>query len=229
MNALKVFVIVIGMLFFAATASVASAAMATTLTFTGNSVGSNGVIYFAGAIEFADSDGNTMMGMTIEPTFGSLNLSYQNPFPVVISSYTDLLLSGVNPGYTLDQYSKGAQIFTQGLLGVYGNPQDNVWAGCFNEMMWKALWGDTGLWDSCSQPDSLQNNTVLGSLYPSVSQSLVSGFDPGDSIKFAISPTGAVPPMILYANPVPVPPALWLFGSGLLGLAGIARRKVFRA
>lgn len=26
-------------------------------------------------------------------------------------------------------------------------------------------------------------------------------------------------------NPIPVPPALWLFGSGLLGLVGIARRK----
>jgi len=25
--------------------------------------------------------------------------------------------------------------------------------------------------------------------------------------------------------PVPIPPALWLFGSGLIGLAGIARRK----
>jgi hypothetical protein len=24
---------------------------------------------------------------------------------------------------------------------------------------------------------------------------------------------------------IPVPPALWLFGSGLLGLVGIARRK----
>ena len=27
------------------------------------------------------------------------------------------------------------------------------------------------------------------------------------------------------ASPVPLPPALWLFGSGLLGLIGIARKK----
>jgi choice-of-anchor C domain-containing protein len=26
-------------------------------------------------------------------------------------------------------------------------------------------------------------------------------------------------------NPVPVPPAVWLFGSGVLGMIGIARRK----
>jgi len=26
-------------------------------------------------------------------------------------------------------------------------------------------------------------------------------------------------------NPVPVPAAVWLFGSGLIGLVGVARRK----
>ena len=29
----------------------------------------------------------------------------------------------------------------------------------------------------------------------------------------------------VYVNPVPVPAAVWLFGSGLIGLIGIARRK----
>jgi len=41
------------------------------------------------------------------------------------------------------------------------------------------------------------------------------------------SPTAAVPDLagIGVVNAVPVPPAAWLFGSGLLGLVGIARRK----
>ena len=30
-------------------------------------------------------------------------------------------------------------------------------------------------------------------------------------------------------NPVPVPPAVWLFGSGLLGLVGVARRRSSQA
>jgi len=28
-----------------------------------------------------------------------------------------------------------------------------------------------------------------------------------------------------FPNPVPIPAAVWLFGSGLIGLVGIARRK----
>lgn len=30
---------------------------------------------------------------------------------------------------------------------------------------------------------------------------------------------------LMQVNPVPVPPAIWLFGSGLLGLVGMARRR----
>jgi hypothetical protein len=26
-------------------------------------------------------------------------------------------------------------------------------------------------------------------------------------------------------RPIPIPPALWLFGTGLLGLIGVARKK----
>jgi hypothetical protein len=31
--------------------------------------------------------------------------------------------------------------------------------------------------------------------------------------------------LVLTGAPVPLPPAVWLLGSGLLGLAGVARRK----
>lgn len=41
------------------------------------------------------------------------------------------------------------------------------------------------------------------------------------SIPYTLSVTAA-------PAPVPVPPALWLFGSGLLGLIGVARRKTHR-
>ena len=34
---------------------------------------------------------------------------------------------------------------------------------------------------------------------------------------------------LVRASVVPIPPAVWLFGSGLIGLIGVARRKVCRA
>ena len=36
---------------------------------------------------------------------------------------------------------------------------------------------------------------------------------------------GAISHVSIWTQPVPVPAAVWLFGSGLLGLVGIARRK----
>jgi hypothetical protein len=55
-----------------------------------------------------------------------------------------------------------------------------------------------GLWDACESPDCLSGIGVLR---------------PDDINTFA------------RFSPVPVPAAVWLFGSGLVGLVGIARRK----
>jgi len=42
-----------------------------------------------------------------------------------------------------------------------------------------------------------------------------------DSFGFAYNGGG----LVFVPSSVPIPPALWLFGSGLLGLVGLARRK----
>ena len=48
-------------------------------------------------------------------------------------------------------------------------------------------------------------------------------------IGFAMEVTGFQDTGIIYDNlnfaPIPVPAAVWLFGSGLLGLVGVARRR----
>ena len=44
---------------------------------------------------------------------------------------------------------------------------------------------------------------------------------PGFNAQFNLTAAGLVTP----PNPVPVPAAVWLFGSGLMGLVGVARRK----
>ena len=44
------------------------------------------------------------------------------------------------------------------------------------------------------------------------------------NVHTAVNPGGEIRGQLV-VNPVPVPAAVWLFGSGLLGLIGIARRK----
>jgi hypothetical protein len=68
------------------------------------------------------------------------------------------------------------------------------------------------------------------------------GFDPGPTVPFTsiatyTGPSGGVPLQLVYGEccggeavlqvtpGVPIPPPVWLVGSGLLGLIGIARRK----
>jgi len=50
----------------------------------------------------------------------------------------------------------------------------------------------------------------------------VFGGTPATSATLTFTPTGATLPL----SPVPLPAAVWLFGSGLLGLVGIGRRRL---
>jgi hypothetical protein len=51
----------------------------------------------------------------------------------------------------------------------------------------------------------------------------------GNAATWTLSAAGDLVYNVAGAAPVPLPPALWLLGSGLLGLAGIARRKTLAA
>ena len=46
-----------------------------------------------------------------------------------------------------------------------------------------------------------------------------------EMFNFLTVSSGFVPQGMGYVNAIPVPAAVWLFGSGLLGLVGVARRK----
>ena len=67
--------------------------------------------------------------------------------------------------------------------------------------------------------DSPDDYAIGSTLNPSSGEFFaahVAGFDAGDNLTSA---------QFAGSTPVPVPAAFWLFGSGLLGLAGMARRK----
>lgn len=57
----------------------------------------------------------------------------------------------------------------------------------------------------------------------------VSGFSEADIAAEVVFGLGTAPDSLLTGvQAVPVPPAVWLFGSGLLGMIGVARRRVPR-
>ena len=72
-----------------------------------------------------------------------------------------------------------------------------------------------------SAPGNLVMQALMGITWGSVNSSAVT------EIQFAVKGVQNLDSIIdnISLSPVPVPAAVWLFGSGLLGLIGIARRK----
>ena len=223
MNALKAFVVIIGMLFSVATAVTASAATVVTLSpVIGEEVGKN-TTYWAGILVY-DINGTEMLLMNAGP-WGSLQFGYPQCNDCVLYSRSDII-NGTAPGtYAADeQYGRAAQLFSRGLLGY--NPPDPLWAASFNEMVWDTLWGDNTMWDNANQIADSQTGATYKDIYNSLIPQLVSGYDYSGFMQVIASPSDQAL-FLVYSGAIltPIPPAIWLFGSGILGLIGIARIK----
>jgi len=86
--------------------------------------------------------------------------------------------------------------------------------------------GSTPPPDSTDESDPM-DTTVTWGIY-AMNITLADFFDSGASftgVQLDISGYNAVPSLVGTTAVVPVPAAVWLFGSGLLGLVGVARRK----
>ena len=89
------------------------------------------------------------------------------------------------------------------------------------------------IYDSSSTPVDFVDYDPFGSFSMAAGASIelnlsaynASANDLGSNWSIATAPFGDGDLGTPGAPPVPVPPAVWLFGSGLLGLVGIARRK----
>lgn len=100
-------------------------------------------------------------------------------------------------------------------LGISG---DTLLSGSFTTSSYSVFPGPTEVFDATG-PDT-KSSALLGALgIPSNTQFGFFGF----SIESAQG--SVVSTDIINTSVIPVPAAIWLFGSGLLGLAGIARTK----
>ncbi len=101
-------------------------------------------------------------------------------------------------------FSLGSQSFTQMDdvdYGAGGAPKLTFTDGSFTGFQYLAEFGSYGYFSS------------VGTLIDAGDDNFFNNYVGGSWVQYSLR------------TPVPVPAALWLFGSGLLGLAGIARRK----
>jgi hypothetical protein len=207
-------------------------------TFTGTVLGSDANLT---ALFAADKGTDTLVwaveggqytGAASTINFGTTGVAQ---FITTSSGNSTTKLAGDNTG-NLTHWSA---LSTSGTAGI-GNINTNIAAQTGNTSTTStegSSAASAGVWDS-GTPSGIEgwygngpitNNTLGGSenLYyvtgnggttAKVSFSVV-GTASLSSSGLAITGSGSTPP------PVPLPPAVWLLGSGLLGLAGVARRK----
>ncbi len=180
-------------------------------------------------------DGNAASYVMSGSTPATLNVSFGQSLNVADRNLTILVIGNDAPhsiGLSLlgsgDTSSQGP--FT---LDSFGSPEKNlVGYTDFNSVSQvtsgEATTGEAG----STPPDSTvslgsTDTTVTWGIY-AMNITLADFFDSGASftgVQLDISGYSAVPSLVGTTAVVPVPAAVWLFGSGLIGLVGVARRK----
>lgn len=226
MNALKAFVVVISVLFFAATATAAS--VVTVSVVPGQGVGLADPGYIWAGIVRINIDGKEYWATS---DFISTSIYvptwYNDPTPREMNLYTRAdILSGALVAFSSapSQYNIASQFFIHGMLGI--NPQDNLWGAGFNEMVWKTMWSNTP-WHYADMVYDQQTQVKLTDAYNALLPTLDPNYDFGPTVRVLFDPLNPDRELLVYMA-TPIPPAVWLFGFGLLGLVAVARRKAAR-
>jgi hypothetical protein len=127
------------------------------------------------------------------------------------TTYTSQMVNLTSSGCSLNQF--GYNVCTES--GTFAGPSLNAgtyWLNLSNAVVND---GDPVYWDENSGPSSASQNTV-GSI-PSEAFTLLGGSSSSSSTTSSTSS----------GTSTPEPSSIMLFGSGVLGLAGILRRKLF--
>ncbi|MBI5817019.1 MAG: hypothetical protein HZB09_01185 [Candidatus Yonathbacteria bacterium] len=226
MNKIKLFVFALCAIFFSLSASAASVVTIRVVDY--YAVGLNSAGYWAG-YSILDVSGTRMVGINTDwynafspPPWYTDNSSWEATF----YSHNDVV-TGAPTGFNPSLYPLAATFVVQGLLGYSTN--DNLWGAGHSEMATNTLSNGMlpPLWDYSNQVYDQQTGVKLIDVYNSMLPTLT-----GRDDYFVINAyslelnTQRAGEFIVYTMATPIPPAVWLFASGLLGLVGVARRKV---
>jgi len=226
MNRIKIFIFALCALMFSVSASAATVSIVQ-----GQSVGKNDFGYFAGIIKIL-VDGKEMLAMndfighsTNSPEW------YTNTETWNANFYTyDDVIGGAEVLFSPEHYSEVAPIFLAAMLGY--NPPDDLYAAAGNEWVWDVMLNglvfDYG-WMRYSNME-YSPNTQLITVYQSMLPNINPNYNYSDFMGILINPLDGDSELLVFSGTLttPVPPAVWLFGSGLLGLVMVARGKSAR-
>ena len=166
---------------------------------------------------------NSSLGTYFEGASGDTNIELQRSLIDVGGEFAlgidDLL------HISLDGTGRGTE------YGAINTDTLNLLGGMLSVEVGFALTADTYVFDLIT---SSSDDGILGD-FDSLS---VTGYDPGyslfagivlDDIGIGLGPTEIYRLTLSRIDPVPVPAAVWLFGTGIFGLMGLARRKQARS
>ena len=129
-------------------------------------------------------------------------------------------------GGTSEVYHLAAPLFLYAMLGYYTN--DPLWTAGHNEMVWNTLMGSP--WDYGDRVYDPQTGITMHDVYQYnyIANGLLDpNYDYSGFMQVLQANGTQINEFLVYTGGpiVPVPPAVWLFGSGLIGLMAAARKQ----
>ncbi len=202
----------------------------------GGNVGLSDLNYYAGFVTL-NINGKDYPAMMDNWSVTTDKKGWQNdptPWNGVFYTYGDIQNTNTQVVYTLADYSKASWFLTNGMVGY--KLKDNLWAASYDEMVWDTLSG-IGVWEYSSReyPSAGSGITMLDGYNMDIANgSPDPNYDFSSFMGVLNVPYGSNKEFLVFTQkngtPVstpdlPIPPAIWLFGSGLVGLTVVARKK----
>ena len=130
-------------------------------------------------------------------------------------------------GGTAEAYHLVAPLFLRAMLGYYTD--DPLWTAGHNEMVWETI-KSASTWDYGDRVYDPQTGITMHDVYTYnyIANGLLDPNYDYSGFMQVLQANGTQPNefLVYTGGPiVPVPPAVWLFGSGLIGLVAVARQR----
>ena len=144
----------------------------------------------------------------VDPNSGNYDVNAEGAFSFTVTENQNPVLTVTDSGWNGERF----EVFNYGTyMGLWSpmpsSPSGSVWTSSYDTAITSSQWS-TGVWNLAAGDYELTFRLQRWWLN-------------GDDIP----PETWVAAFKVDVNPVPIPSAAWLFGSGLLGLIGLARRK----